>query len=65
VIEMGRSGTKPGKGSYICSKCGAVQDLKTGAATLKRGKECGSELFRKNRSAPSPARTTKSVTPAA
>jgi DNA-directed RNA polymerase subunit RPC12/RpoP len=61
---MARTGTKPGKGSYTCSKCGAVQDLKTGAAILKRCKECGSELFRKNRSAPSAARTARSATPA-
>jgi DNA-directed RNA polymerase subunit RPC12/RpoP len=43
---MARSGTKPGRGSYACSKCGAVQTLKTAASTLKRC-ECGSDLFRK------------------
>lgn len=36
---MARSGTKPGRGSYTCSKCGAVQDLKTRASILKQCKQ--------------------------
>jgi DNA-directed RNA polymerase subunit RPC12/RpoP len=44
---MARTGTKPGKGTYECSTCGAHQELKTAASTLKPCDECGSELFRK------------------
>jgi DNA-directed RNA polymerase subunit RPC12/RpoP len=46
---VARSGTKPGKGGYACSKCGAVQQLKTATATLKACRGCGSTLFRKAR----------------
>jgi DNA-directed RNA polymerase subunit RPC12/RpoP len=48
---MARSGTKPGRGGYECSKCGSRQELKTAASTLKRCPECGSDLFRKSRPA--------------
>lgn len=48
--SMARTGTKPGKGTYECSKCGTRQELKTAASTLKRCDDCGSELFRKARS---------------
>ena len=44
---MARSGTKPGKGSYVCSKCGAIQTLRSKASTLKDCPNCGSKLFRK------------------
>jgi ribosomal protein S27E len=44
---MARSGTKPGKGTYECSKCGAVQTLRSKASTLKDCLNCGSKLFRK------------------
>lgn len=44
---MARSGTKPGKGSYECSKCGAIQTLRSVASTLKDCPTCGSKLFRK------------------
>jgi DNA-directed RNA polymerase subunit RPC12/RpoP len=48
---MARSGSKPGRGVYECSKCGAHQEIKTGASTLKRCSDCGSDLFRKARTA--------------
>jgi putative FmdB family regulatory protein len=48
---MARSGTKPGKGSYECSKCGALQTLRSKASTLKDCPSCGSKMFRKARSA--------------
>jgi len=51
---VARSGTKPGKGVYSCSKCGTTQSLKTAASTLKRCPQCGSTLFRKT-SAPAAA----------
>ena len=54
---MARSGTKPGRGSYECSKCGNRQELKTGASTLRRCPECGSDLFRKARPARPAAKT--------
>jgi predicted nucleic acid-binding Zn-ribbon protein len=44
---MARSGTKPGKGSYECSRCGALQTLRSKASTLKAFPDCGSTLFRK------------------
>jgi putative FmdB family regulatory protein len=44
---MARSGTKPGKGSYECSKCGATQTLRSKASTLKNCPNCGRKLFRK------------------
>jgi DNA-directed RNA polymerase subunit RPC12/RpoP len=44
---MARSGTKPGKGSYECSRCGAVSTLRSKASTLKACPNCGSRLFRK------------------
>lgn len=44
---MARSGTKPGKGSYECSNCGALQTLRSKASTLKECSNCGSKLFRK------------------
>lgn len=47
---MARTGSKPGKGSYECSKCGSRQELKTASSMLKSCPECGSELFRKSRS---------------
>lgn len=46
---MARSGTKPGRGAYECSKCGSRQELKTAASTLKRCPDCGGDLFRKAR----------------
>jgi putative FmdB family regulatory protein len=48
---MARSGTKPGKGSYECSKCGAVQTLRSKASILKDCPNCGSRLFRRAGSA--------------
>jgi DNA-directed RNA polymerase subunit RPC12/RpoP len=44
---MARSGTKPGKGSYTCSKCGAVEQVKASTSTLKACRNCGGSLFRK------------------
>jgi DNA-directed RNA polymerase subunit RPC12/RpoP len=44
---LARAQTKPGKGSYVCSNCGATQELKTAASTLKACPNCGSTLFRK------------------
>lgn len=48
---MARSRTKPGKGSYECSKCGSLQTLRSKASTLKTCPNCGSSLFRKARTA--------------
>jgi DNA-directed RNA polymerase subunit RPC12/RpoP len=47
VMVMARSGTKPGRASYACSRCGAVQQLKTATAKLKACPSCGGSLFRK------------------
>jgi DNA-directed RNA polymerase subunit RPC12/RpoP len=44
---MARSGTKPGRASYACSRCGAVQELKTATTKLKACPSCGRSLFRK------------------
>gem|GEM_PF-2852672 len=44
---MARSGTKPGPAQYVCSKCGASQELKTKTATLKPCPGCKGTLFRK------------------
>jgi DNA-directed RNA polymerase subunit RPC12/RpoP len=44
---LARANTKPGKGSYACSKCEATQELKTAASALKACPNCGSTLFRK------------------
>jgi DNA-directed RNA polymerase subunit RPC12/RpoP len=44
---LARANTKPGKGSYVCSKCEATQELKTAASALKACPNCGSTLFRK------------------
>jgi DNA-directed RNA polymerase subunit RPC12/RpoP len=45
--HLARANTKPGKGSYVCSKCEASQELRTAASTLKACPNCGSMLFRK------------------
>jgi DNA-directed RNA polymerase subunit RPC12/RpoP len=44
---MARSGMKPGKGGYECSKCGALQTLRSKASTLRPCPNCGGKLFRK------------------
>ncbi len=46
---MARAGAKPGRGTYECSKCGATQEMKTAASTLKPCPNCGGTLFRKAR----------------
>jgi DNA-directed RNA polymerase subunit RPC12/RpoP len=43
---LARANTKPGKDSYVCSKCETTQELKTAASTLKACPKCGSTLFR-------------------
>ena len=43
---MARSGEEPGRGSYVCSNCGGVQELKTATARLKACPSCGGRLFR-------------------
>ena len=41
------TGTKPGHGSYVCSKCGTAQELRTRGSTLKRCPNCRGTLFGK------------------
>lgn len=47
MISLARSGTKPGPALFVCSKCGATQELKTKTATLKPCPTCKGTLFRK------------------
>jgi len=44
---VARAGTKPGQGTYVCSKCGTAQELRTRGSTLKRCPNCRSTLFHK------------------